>query len=188
MQPPAQCSLTIFSVLFESSTTTDTVCRLSTSGSAANYTTASVSRYNGIVGGQTASAGSEIQNKCKIRKAATGKNLAVYVSANARTTDTLVRTRKNATNGACLITIGPGATGWFEDTTNSDTLAVGDDYDVVTVTGTGTETMAVTKHIFGLGDNLRMGLYIQRQEHDFYGRRRDHTLFPHRRGNKYRYC
>ena len=33
--------------------------------------------------------------------------------------------------------------GWFEDTTNTDTLAVGDDYNVVLTTGTGTEAMTV---------------------------------------------
>ena len=102
-----------------------------------------MSRYNGVAGHHSSGTGSEIQNKSKIRKAATGKNLAIYVSANARTTDTLVRTRKNAVNGACLITIPPGGTGWFEDTTNSDTLAVGDDYAIVVVTGTGTEIMTV---------------------------------------------
>ena len=136
-------TIPIFSVLFEASVATDTITRLANTGPALNYTTASVSRYNGVAGHHSSGTGSEIQNKSKIRKAATGKNLAIYVSANARTTDTLVRTRKNAANGACLITIPPGGTGWFEDTTNSDTLAVGDDYAIVVVTGTGTEIMTV---------------------------------------------
>ena len=81
--------------------------------------------------------------KCKIRKAGTGRNLAIYVSSNARTTNTIIRTRKNGADGACVITIGPGATGWFEDTTGTDTLAVDDDYNIAVITGTGTETMAV---------------------------------------------
>ena len=136
-------SISILSVLFEATNTTDTVSRLTTCGTALNYTTASASRYNVIAGNQGSANGSEIAVKCKIRKPATGKNLGVYISANARTNDTLVRTRKNAVNGACLITIGAGQTGWFEDTTNTDTLAVDDDYDVVVVTGTGTEAMTL---------------------------------------------
>jgi hypothetical protein len=134
-------SISVLSVLFEA--TINTVTRLATSGTAANYATASVSRYNLIAGNHTVTSTTEPGMKCKIRKAGTGKNLAVYVSANARTTDTTVRTRKNALNGNCLITIGPGATGWFEDTTNSDTLAIADDYDIVTTTSTGTQTLTV---------------------------------------------
>ena len=69
------------------------------------------------------------------------RNLAVYVSANARTTNTIVKSRKNTADGNLTITIGPGATGFFEDTTNADTLAATDDYATATLTGTGTETL-----------------------------------------------
>ena len=136
-------NLTILSVLFEPTTTTDTVSRLTTCGVILNYTTPSVSRYNPIAGNHTSGNGSEIAVKCRIRKAGTGKNLAIYAPANARLNDTVIRTRKNATNGASIITIAPGFSGWFEDITNTDTLAVGDDYNVVLTTGTGTEAMTV---------------------------------------------
>ena len=46
-------SITVFSVLFEATTTTDTVTRLATSGTAAGFVTASVSRYNLIAGNHT---------------------------------------------------------------------------------------------------------------------------------------
>jgi hypothetical protein len=134
-------TISVFSVLFEA--TTDTVTRLASSGTAAGFATASVSRYNLIAGNHTGGGTIEANMKCKIRKAGTGKNLAIYVSSNARTTDTIVRTRKNGADGTCVITIAGGATGWFEDTTHTDTLAVDDDYNVAIITGTGTETMAV---------------------------------------------
>ena len=135
-------SISIFSLLFEPTTTTDTVSRLSTTGLVINFNTASVSRYNQIEGSLVA-AGTESLAKCKIRKAGTAKNLAIYISGNTRLNDTIVRTRKNGADGACLATITQGLTGWFEDTTNSDTLAVGDDYNTAIVSGTGTETLNV---------------------------------------------
>lgn len=80
-----------------------------------------------------------------IRTPGTIKNLQVFVNSNARTTNTTMRIRKNGADGNNVITIAPGVTNTlYEDTTHTDTVAVGDLIDFVTVTGTGTENLSMS--------------------------------------------
>lgn len=58
------------------------------------------------------------------------------VSANARTTNTVIRTRKNAANGACSVTFGNLETGW-KNSISSENVVVDDDFNYQIVTGTG---------------------------------------------------
>lgn len=51
---------------------------------------------------------------------------SMNISANARTTSTTYKSRVNSGNGSCSVSIGSGALGQFEDTSNSDSLVVGD--------------------------------------------------------------
>lgn len=62
----------------------------------------------------------------QIDRAGTMSDLSVYITQNARTTTTTVRSRKNNANGAMAATIGAGLTGWFSDTSNTDTIADND--------------------------------------------------------------
>lgn len=80
------------------------------------------SRVNGT------SSVTEAQMAVTIRRAATIRNARIRVISNTRTTNCTVRSRKNAADGNILITIGGGLTGVFEDTVNSDTVAVTDTY------------------------------------------------------------
>lgn len=54
--------------------------------------------------------------------------LAVYVSANTATVAVTVTSYINGANGNLVATIAAGSTGFFEDTTHSDTLAIGNTY------------------------------------------------------------
>lgn len=85
----------------------------------------------------------EAQQQQMIRSPVDARNLQAYVSANARTTTTTIRTRKNSANGAQSLSIGSGATGLFEDVTNSDQLNSGDKFNYQYVTGTGTQTLTL---------------------------------------------
>lgn len=102
--------------------------------------TASQTNYTGMVGNLTMTA-TEANVQTNIKIAGTAKNFFVYISANARTTNTTYRTRKNTANGNMSVSVGSTLTGIFEDTTNTDTLAVDDDYCYQRVTGTGTGTI-----------------------------------------------
>jgi hypothetical protein len=81
---------------------------------------------------------SEANSKYRMRKAGTLKNAAVYSRIHTRSTDTLVRSRKNGANGNLLVTITANTTGRFEDTSNSDTIGAGEDWNWGITTGSGT--------------------------------------------------
>jgi hypothetical protein len=121
----------------------NTVIRMVCGGAGSAFTTASVSRYNEIAGAMASNNATESLNKTRIRNTCIGKNLAANVSANARTTTTTIRSRKNGANGTMSIAVSAAATGWFEDTTNSDSLIPGSDYNTTVDTLTGTETMTI---------------------------------------------
>ncbi len=88
-------------------------------------------------GGLTSGA-LEADCKFRIRSACTASDLFTNVLTNGRTTDTVVRTRNNGANGNQLVTYTSGQTGQKEDTSNTDSLAAGDDYNYSTDTSTGT--------------------------------------------------
>lgn len=69
------------------------------------------------------------------------KNLFLRVESNARTTATTYRTRINTANGVVVISVGSGASGVFEDTTNADTIVANDDICLQQVSGTGVGTL-----------------------------------------------
>lgn len=104
--------------------------------------TASTTRYFPF-GGSVDSATEGINQKRRIRSSCTGKNLQVYVSSNPRSTTTTVRSRVNGADGNQVISISASATGWFEDTSNTDTLAQDDDYCASITTGTGSGSLVV---------------------------------------------
>lgn len=68
----------------------------------------------------------------------TAQDLSVNVETNGRSTATTVRTRKNAANGGQSISVSSSATGLFEDTSGTDTLTDGDEYNYSVTAGTGT--------------------------------------------------
>jgi hypothetical protein len=83
----------------------------------------------------------ETFQKCRLRKAGTLKNVGVRSQTN-RATTTNIRLRKNGANANSIAAVtGGGAAGWYEDTTNTDSVTAGDDWNFVLTTGTGTDTL-----------------------------------------------
>ena len=124
------------------SATTNTVY-FYTVGNTRLFSTASVTRYLVICGNIFSEQSSETNMFTEMNLAGTLKNMFVTISSNARTTDTSFRVRKNTANGNEVITVGSTATGFFEDTTNTDSIADGDDVNLSLTTGTGTETIVI---------------------------------------------
>lgn len=109
-------------------TVTNTVTVLANSG--ANGAPASVdTEYWCPSGVITAISATEANKKYRVRVPATARNLFVYVSANARTGTVTYKSRLNGGVGGQSVQYLTTQTGQKEDSSNSDTLAAGDDYD-----------------------------------------------------------
>ena len=93
--------------------------------------------------GNAAETSDESRVKYRIRDTFTASDLYVYVSANARTTDTVFRTRKNGANGGQSVTYASGETGAKEDTTGTDSLIAGNDFNFSFTTSTGTQSLTL---------------------------------------------
>ena len=72
----------------------------------------------------------ESQARWPIRFAMNWSNLATYIYSSSTTSANTITSRKNGANGNQTISIGAGATGEFEDTTHSDSVASGDTIDI----------------------------------------------------------
>ena len=128
------------SLIFDANTNTRTQCSINGTASIA---TASTTRYTTLTGQRDAATmaiTTESLVQTLFKSACTLKNLYINVTANARTATTL-RTRKNAANGAQSVSITASTTGRFEDTTNTDTIAVNDLVNYSLTTGTGSQTL-----------------------------------------------
>ena len=101
------------------------------------FSTASVTRYYPLAGAGTVTS-TEANTKLTVKNSFTSQNFYVYIASNARTTTTTLRTRKNGANGAMSVSVTTGATGVFEDNSNTDSLVSGDTYNLALTTGTGT--------------------------------------------------
>lgn len=121
----------------EFAASSDTVKFLGT-GNGAGFSTASTSRFFPLAGQNGSFSSVEDNVEWLVRTGGTLKNMCIRVSANARSTDTVYGSRKNGANGNLTVTVAASSTGFFEDTSNSDTLASGDTANLHITTGTGT--------------------------------------------------
>lgn len=98
--------------------------------------------FTPVSGGQRSSASAEAGLTISAQTAFTASNLFCQVKANAATTATTVTVRKNSANGNGTISIGAGLTGYFEDTSNTDSFSATDtmSYDQV-IGATSTTTI-----------------------------------------------
>lgn len=84
-------------------------------------------RFATIAGaGALHTGNTEAHMQARIGKAGTMADFVFYVSLNGHASSRYFRTRINGTAGTLSVTIGAGATGWFQDTTHSDAVVVGD--------------------------------------------------------------
>jgi len=129
----------LLSVQFEPDNTSD--CVQIVGIAAANpLSGASTSYYECINGSIATTANTEADVTYRARLAFTASNLYTYIHANSRTTDIICKTRKNAADGSQSVTYTSGQTGSKEDTSNTDSVSIGDDFCYVIVNSTGTET------------------------------------------------
>jgi hypothetical protein len=136
---------------FDPTTSTDTVTKLTWGNPALNSTSfngASTTYYIPVFGQMLASGTAittETVAQTAVQEIGTIRKLHIkIVGTNNRTTTSTLRLRKNAANGNGVVSVTSGATGVITDSTNTDTLAVGDkiNYSYVTGTGTLTHTLA----------------------------------------------
>lgn len=110
--------------------------------SAQGLGTASATRYISSSGVAATINATETTNGIRswIARAATASKMRINVTANARSTTTTFTSRVNGADGNQTIPITATSTGWFEDASNTDSLAAGDtfNYKIVTSTGLGT--------------------------------------------------
>lgn len=101
------------------------------------FTTASVTRYFRIPGnlGLLTSLTADAQVYAPVDGFM--RNLAVKISANARSTSTVFTIQNNGSDTSLTVTVGAGLTGIFEDTTNEPTFAAGDGISGKMDTSTG---------------------------------------------------
>lgn len=78
----------------------------------------------------------EPRAEIRARTAYTLADMWLRIQANDLTGSTTVRSRRNGANGNQSVSIGAGVTGIFEDTVNSDSIAVGDRFNSQIITGT----------------------------------------------------
>lgn len=115
----------------------------------------SVKKYGGIGGGNLTGPNNRYPGFCtnvisstestaavRFRTPALMRDLFYNVATNARSSTTTLRTRVNGGNGNQSLSVGSGATGIFEDNSNTDTIAVGDDFNFITEFGAGTGNLA----------------------------------------------
>lgn len=131
-------SVTIF---FEAYDGTSTSFLMSASGSA-SLTAANLTRYVGPNGPLPTNLGTEHIAQNILNHDCTISDFGVYISANARATNTTFRVRKNGANTSLTAVVGGGVTGLVQSG-NSDSLAVSDLFNYQFVTSTGSQNITI---------------------------------------------
>src|SRR3990167_2978567 len=100
-------------------------------------------RYISISGKASLETAIEAHHKARMPVAGTWKNVYCNVTDNTIDTDSTGRTRISGANGNITWTIPSSTTGWFSDTTNTDSISAGNDINYVVTTGLGGTSMLV---------------------------------------------
>lgn len=142
--PAGTGSVTIrnFSTVFEA--TSNTVKVLSTTYAGIALGAVSTTVFLELAGSEASFyTGTEADVKYKIETAGTLSNLFINATANTKPSATTFNTRINAVDGNLTVSITANTSGFFEDTTHSDTISVTNlvNYKLVTGTGTGSITL-----------------------------------------------
>jgi hypothetical protein len=127
------------------------------SGQGQNVSVDSNTLYLPISDNGTVSSANEANVEWPIQTTFTLRNFFVTISANARTTNTVYRTRVNRGDGAQSVTFGSGETGLKEDGSNTDSVVAGDEANLAIVTSTGGGTIT----------SQNMGLIVESASSEF---------------------
>ena len=123
--------------------TTGALALLGCSGSV-TYTVATAAWYGSFSGSVQTSSITENTVQTTARGDGILDKLQVNIQTNTRVTDTTIRVRINNANGNGVVTVPAGTTGWFIDTSNSDTVADGDVFGQAIIGGgTGTTDLQI---------------------------------------------
>lgn len=110
------------------------------------FSTASATRYITVCGYMDLSpGGTEAHVALSMRTAATVRNAAIYVNANTRTTTTTFAVRKDGADTTIVLNIAGGATGLFENTADTASVASGNELTWRVTTGTGTGSIGASQ-------------------------------------------
>ena len=132
-----------FSVQFDADTAANAISILNASvHGTTNFSTASSTRYFLPGGAQVGHSTTEANHKFRIRSSFTFSNLYTYIATNGCTNNFIFKTRKNGADGAQSVTYSTGQTGSKEDTSNSDSVVAGNDFNFATTSGAGTVSVA----------------------------------------------
>lgn len=117
------------------------------SGSYTDMVEASVTRPGPFYGNGQDIAGGSADSLVGItsRTAGTMSNFNIRVPTNSRTTTTTFVSRVGSADGNMTMSVTAAATGTFEDTTNSDTIAANDLVNWAAKTGTGAEALIMRR-------------------------------------------
>lgn len=140
-------TFTALSFAFTPTATGDTVSWVGGTMNNSSFTTDSVTRFNCSGGGRdgvSAWTATEANAQWRVRGTFTVRDLFVNVQSNARTTDTVFRSRKNTADGNLTVTYTSGQTGIKEDTSNTDSVVAGDDHGFSMTTSTGGSAIVVS--------------------------------------------
>lgn len=107
----------------------------------ATVTTASATRFHKWVGAESVVSSETATEKFKAKVVGTLKNAGVAATSNARVNSTSFNIRINGANSTITVAIGSGVTGYVEDTSNTQAVAVGDLLSRSIVTGSGTQAL-----------------------------------------------
>jgi hypothetical protein len=135
----------IIGIEFDPDTAGNSITKLLVGGTDLTLSTDSVTRYyvpNALGAG---AATTEADVKWRVPIACTMSDLWVFLTSNGRTTNTTFRSRKNGADGAQSVVYASGESGAKEDTTNSDSLAAGDDFNFSFSTLTGGGSIVLTQ-------------------------------------------
>lgn len=130
----ASLTASLIAMLFDS-TTNFAVREATVSNGGVSYTSGNnFTSMNGSYNG----AGSESKAKARNQKTCVMSNGMANVSANNKTQAVTVQSRKNGSNGNIAVSVTASTAAIFEDTTHTDSLSAGDDWNYSLVNGTDT--------------------------------------------------
>lgn len=110
-------------------------------GSSNVVVAAGATAYFGL--GLPAQNATEANTQYTFRTASTLSDFRFYISSNSVNADSTIRTRLNAANGGQSVLVGSLLSGAFEDTSGTDSVAVGDEVNYQVVAGAGGTSITV---------------------------------------------
>lgn len=129
-------------------------------GSPSSMTAASTAYYIALGNCLSIAASTtEANNQTTARTTASFSKMYVNVTSNSRLTNSTLRFRKNGANGNQSVNILASTTGVFMDTTNTDSVAAGDTWNLALTTGTGTAAQTIAG--FGAQYDAASDVYTQ---------------------------